>query len=32
MRTLQSLITTYYLQISLHDINFKLSLGIQFGK
>ena len=32
MRKLQILITTYYLQISWHDINLRLTLGMQFDK
>ena len=29
---MQLLITRYYLQISLHDMNFKFTLGIHFDK
>ena len=32
MRKLQLIITTYYLQITCHDMNLKLTLGIHFGK
>ena len=32
MRKLQLLITTYYLQISRHYMNFKPTLGIHFDK
>ena len=32
MRKLSLLITTYYLQISWHDMDLKLTLGKHFGK
>ena len=32
MRKLQLLITKYYLQISGHDMNLELTLGIHFDK
>ena len=32
MSKLQLLFTSYYLQISGHDMNFKLTLGIRFDK
>ena len=32
MRILRLVITTYYLQISCHNMNFKLTLGIHFDK
>ena len=32
MRTLQLLITTYYIQISWHKVNFKLTLGIPYDQ
>ena len=32
MRKLQLIIDTYYLQVSWHDMNLKLTLGIRFDK
>ena len=32
MRKLQLIITTYYLQITCHDMNLKLTMAIHFDK